>query len=69
MPTTARQSLALPGSKILERLNLGRVVLLALRWPSPPLHRLRCALTRLANEGLVGLFDGHDALPFQGFHA
>ena len=69
MPTTARQSSALPGRQILQRGDLGRVVLLALGWPAPPPRPLgRRRLLPLAGSRRIDLAHRDEALAFDGLH-
>jgi hypothetical protein len=69
MPTTARHCLALPGRQILQRGNLGRVVLLTLGWRAPtprPFGRRR--LLPLAGSRRVDLAHRDEALAFDRLH-
>src|SRR3712207_1284987 len=61
--------LALPRRQILQRGDLGGVLLPALGGTAPaPLSILRWCLLALAGAGLLGLPDGHKAVPFDRLH-
>src|SRR4051812_32862049 len=70
MRTTARKSLAFPARKILQRGDLGRVLLPALGWPtSASLPVCRCCRLSLPSARLIGLPHRDEALSFDRFHA